>query len=161
MPEFIFSEPSTVVSITPSEEQSFYKDGNGISLSIPGNSFDKEQEIEFATSFSSAQKLPADVESASSTYIIRTNDMIEFEKDVDVSLQHAAYLETNEDCENMVVLQAAIGSKELQEMKGVKVKFNPKEQFGVIKLKRLYSSCIKIGGESESHLGSSKRQNLF
>ena len=94
IPGLVFSESSTEVTITPSDKQTNHQDGNGISLFIPGNSCDQVQKIKLATSVSGAYEMPYDLESVSSAYIIQTTDVIEFSKDVDVSLQHAAYLAT-------------------------------------------------------------------
>lgn len=131
-------------------------------MSIPKDSVVKAEQVTLATAFSEGpQEIPDEVESVSPAYLIQAITTIEFSKDVLMKLQHVANLETAEDCEDMVVLQAGIcplhdGSSAVhiyKQVEGTTVEFTENGQFGVIRLKSLFSTSYKIGKKKREDTG--------
>ena len=99
--------------------------------------------------------MPEGVESVSPAYLIKTTNEVEFDEPVDMELQHNSYLQTEEDCNEMMFLEASITSTAHQDSDSrlkfenidnasAAVKFSPGERHGGLKQKKL-SSWYKIG----------------
>lgn len=144
----------------------------GASIFIPKDAVIEEEQVNLAAGFSDAYEIPEDVESVSPAYVFRTHRELRFRKEVDVVLQHTAHLETEEDCQDMVVLKADLSASKdslssnpthkFVESTETKIECKPgKNRFGVIKLKRLVSSVIKIGRKSKKSPNSKKEDQSF
>lgn len=129
----------------------------GVSLSISRNSVVEDEDLIIQTTFCGPFEMPEGVESASPGYLIKTANEVEFRKDVDVKLQHNADLRTEEDCKQMVLLQASSTPTykgrdpspvyEFQEIDGGDGTFSPlpgRRRFGSFK-QRKFSSIFRIG----------------
>ena len=99
--------------------------------------------------------MPEGVESVSPAYLIKTTNEVEFNEPVGLTLQHTSYLQTAEDCKEMVILKASItltshkdsdSRLKFEEIDNANapVKFSPGEGYGRLILKKL-SSWFKIG----------------
>ena len=97
--------------------------------------------------------MPEGVESVSPAYLIKTTNEVEFNEPVDLTLQHTSYIQTAEDCKEMVFLKASITSHKDSDSRlkfeeidnaSAAVKFSPGEGYGSLILKKL-SSWFKIG----------------
>ena len=141
--------------ITPKGGEINLKDEIGATLSIPRNSTAKDEQVNFSTGFSGSCEMPEGVESVSPAYLIKTTNEVEFHEPVDLTLQHTSYLQTAEDCKEMMFLKASITSTahkdsdsrlkfENIDNASAAVKFSPGERHGGLKLKKL-SSWFKIG----------------
>ena len=161
-PGHVLSQPSQQAKITSRGKIVDLDDTLGLSLSIPKGAVTEDVKLSVATGFSGGPELPDDMESVSPAYLFETVTTIEFRKDVSLKLQHAANLETAEDCKDMIVLQANIdrsqGSGPVQvfkQVEGTTIEFSEQEHFGVVKIRSLFSSCYKIvkkkHGDSPGH----------
>ena len=136
------------------------KDEIGATLSVPRNSTAKDEQLNLAVRFSGSYEMPEGVESVSPAYLIKTTNEVEFHEPVDLTLQHTSYLQTAEDCKEMVILKASITSTAHEDSDSrlkfenidndiAAVKFSPGERHGELKLKKL-SSWLKIGRKQKS-----------
>ena len=154
LPGVIVSEPQRreTVSLEGAEIQDV-----GVSLSISRNSVIEDEGLIIQTTFCGPFAMPAGVDSASPAYLIKTANEMEFKKDVDVKLQHNADLRTEEDCKDMVLLQASSTPTykgrdpspiyEFEEIDGGDGTFSPlpgRRRFGNFKWRR-FSSYFRIG----------------
>ena len=156
-PGHILSQPSQQAKITSRGKNVDLESTSGLSLSVSKGAVAEDVTLSVATGFSGGPELPDDVESVSPAYLFKTVTTIEFSKDVSLKLQHAANLETAEGCKDMVVLQASIdpsqGSGQVyKQVEGTTIEFSEEENFGVVKITSLFSSCYKIG--KRKHNGS-------
>jgi hypothetical protein len=154
LPGVICSEPQIQETVSPKGGEISLA---GVSLSISTSSVDEDEDLIIQPSFSGPFELPEGIESVSPAYLIKTPKEVEFKKDVDVRLQHNADLQTEEDCESMVLLQASStptyedhGSSPVYKFKEIDSgddAFSPlpeRKRFGSFKMKEL-SSYYKIG----------------
>ena len=117
-------------------------DDIGISVTVPEDSLPPDESVDLVIQpcFSGPFEIPEDMEPASPAYLIETNKKVELKKSLSVRIQHYADLQTEEDCKDMVFLQANSdpdysGSKPVyifKEVEGVEIKF--RGQVGEIEL---------------------------
>ena len=153
LPGAILSEPPREITITPRGKEVNLEQEMGVSISIPRNATEKEEQMYLTTSFSGAYEMPDGVESVSPGYIIKTTREVEFSKEVEVKLQHIANLETAEDFKDVAVYKAnpvprhkACCSSDpihkFEELKGTEVEVG--ECFVKMKLKRFASTILNV-----------------
>ena len=154
LPGVLLSELPRREIVTSKGTEIDLKNEIGVSISIPEDSTRKEQSLDLATGFSGVYEMPNGVQSVSPAYLIKTTEEVTFRKDVDVTLQHNANLETMEDCKEMIFLGANLTPTQrdsdsnpvykFEEIKGSPVEFSPGKMHGGITLSRLFS-LFKIG----------------
>lgn len=157
LPGVILSEPQRQETVSPDGGEIKLEKEIGVSLSISRNSVDIDEDLIIQPSFCGPFEMPDGIESASPAYLIKTANEVEFKKDVDVKLQHNADLRTEEDCKDMVLLQASSTPTykgrdpspvyEFEEIDGGSDTFSPlpgRRRFGSFKWRR-FSSYFKIG----------------
>ena len=157
------------MAITSVAKEIDLKEEMGMAISIPRNAAAREEQIELTASFSGAYKLPEDVTSVSPAYILETRREVEFRKDVEVTMQHTASLQTAEDRQDMIVMKATSktpnetpsqrGSiRMFEEMKGAKLELTP--HYAKMKVKRFVSSVFKIGRRKKSKAKGIESSNV-
>ena len=156
VPGAILSVPLREVSITPRGKEINLEDEIGMSISIPRKAADKDEQIDLATSFSGAYKMPETVESVSPAYIIKTTEVIQFAKDVEVKFQHNANLETEEDRKDMVVLKSFREEGSASSFKEVEGEFD--QHFVVMKVMSIETSIFKIGKRKKEGITKGKER---
>ena len=127
------------------------EDNIGISIVVPQDSLPPDEAVNLAIqpSFSGSFEMPEGIEPASPAYLIEiTKKKVELKKSLLVKMQHYANLQTEEDCNSMVFLQANSenrGSKPVfKEVDGDKGKFTVSEsQIGEINLTQF--GWLRIG----------------
>ena len=162
--ELLF-EPLNQVTITSEGGEINLKDEIGVTITIPRNSSDKDEQVNLATGFSGSCEIPEGMESASPAYLIKTTNEVEFNEPVDVTLQHTSNLQTAEDCKEMVILEAScithedsnsiLSFEKIDNSSGA-VSFSPGERHGRLRLKKLFS-WFKIGRKQNGN--KSRDQN--
>ena len=154
MPGAILSETPRRVAITPRGKEIDLWEEIGMSISIPRNAAVEDDQIDLAASFSGTYDdvLPENVESVSPTYTIHTSKGIQFSKDVTVTLQHTANLETMEDHEAVVVLASSTpfetnsGCRPVHHFKEVQeAQVQCNARYVVMKVKGVIASIFKVG----------------
>ena len=130
--------------ITPREALICGLVDKGISVFIPENSLNIEEEVFIHPCFSGPFELPNGYKSASPTYLITHSRRMTFLKDVTVRMHHYACLKSEEDREDMVFLSASSTPvyresdppvyifRTIQGAKGI---FKPGDQVGEISLR--------------------------
>ena len=154
LPGVLLSELPRLETITSKGAVIDLRKEIGVSISIPENTTQEEQTVELAAGFSGAYEMPEGVQSVSPAYLIKTTEEGRFRKDVDVTLQHNANLETMEDCKEMIFLGANLTPThtdsdsnpvyKFEEIKGSHVEFSPGKKHGGITLSSLFS-LFKVG----------------
>ena len=154
LPGFFLSELPRRETITSKGAVIDLRKEIGVSISISEDTTQEEQTVEIAAGFSGAYEMPEGVQSVSPAYLIKTTEEGRFRKDIDVTLQHNANLETMEDCKEMIFLGANLTPTHtdsdsnpvyrFEEIKGSHVEFSPGKKHGGITLSSLFS-LFKIG----------------
>ena len=127
-----------------------FDDDIGISIVVPQDSLPPDEAVDLTIqpSFNESLEMPEDIKAASPAYLIKTDKKVELKKSLSVKIQHYANLQTKEDCNSMVFLQANSengGSKPMfKEVDGDKGKFTVSEsQIGEINL--THFGWLRIG----------------
>ena len=168
LPGAILSRPPRKVTITPRGKEVDLLQEIGLSISIPRNATLKDQQLDVAASFSGACTMPADMASVSPEYIIQTRQKVEFRKEVELTFQHVADLQTKEDRRNLVVMKASptpsqrghasSGTQKFEEVRGAKLEVSP--GYVKMKVKKIGSAIYKVGkklfGKSKSECSVAK-----
>ena len=135
----------------------------GMVISIPRNAAVREEQIDVTASFSGAYELPEDVTSVSPAYIIETSREVEFRKDIELTMQHTASLQTAEDRQHVIAMKVTNktpsqrGSiRKFEEMEGAKLVVTPRH--AKIKVKSIFSSVFKIGRRKKSKAKGRERE---
>ena len=158
----ILSQPPRKVTITPRGKEVDLLQEIGLSISIPRNATLKDQQLDVAASFSGACTMPADVASVSPEYSIQSRQEVEFREEVELTFQHTADLQTEEDRKSVIVLKASpapsqgghasSGARKYEEVRGAKLEVSP--GYVKMKVKEIASAIYKVGkklfGKSKS-----------
>lgn len=109
LPGMTFFESIRGATITAEEIKLDFEQEVGVSLSIPENSIGEEENVEIfiLPAFSGPYAGHEDFEPVSPAYLIKPNREIKFNRDITVRIQHNAKLETEQDCEDLVVMRAS------------------------------------------------------
>ena len=159
----LFSKGPQKISISPDNRNIDLEEEIGISLSFPENSLpptDSSLEFYIRPCFSGPFELPEHYTFMSPVYIIEPSREVEFREKVTVRINHHAYLQSEEDCEDMVFLTASTTPEQresgpvyvFRETQGAEGLFKPGEEqpFGEIKLNHF---CLKaVGNRTEGKL---------
>ena len=141
-------------NLTPSEATIGQLHVTGVSIFVPSNSLNSEDEysdLRIQPCFTGPFELPDDYKPASPAYLICHNRM-HFQKDITIRMHHYANLQSEEDCEDMAFLSASstpeysescpvYNFKEIQTAKGI---FKPGVQVGEIALRHF---CLVRAGK--------------
>ena len=135
-----------------------HEDDIGISIVVPEDSLPPDESVDLVIQpcLSGPFEMPEDIKPASPAYLIETKKKVELKKSLIVRIQHCANLQTEEDCKDMVFLQANSypvhrpGSKPVyifKKVDGVEGRFTAGEsQVGEIELTQF--SFLGIGRKS-------------
>ena len=143
----LFSKGPQKISISPDNRIIDLEEEIGISLSFPEKSLpptDSSLEFYIRPCFSGPFELPEHYTFMSPVYIIEPSREVEFREKVTVRINHHAYLQSEEDCEDMVFLTASTTPEHresgpvyvFRETQGAEGLFKPGEEqpFGEVKL---------------------------
>ena len=141
----IFSEPPRHETITSNGGVIDLEEEIGATITIPRNSTTTNEQLDIAVGISGSYEIPDDVEPVSPLYLFRTTNEVEFSESIDVRLQHSVNLETEEDCNNMVVMGASVTPSIQQKFQIITepvYKFTQGIKYGLIKVKKFFSWYI-------------------
>ena len=95
--------------------------------------------------------MPEDVTPVSPAYIIETSRKVELRKDVELTMQHTASLQTTEDKQDMIMMKVTDKTpsvRKFEEMKGAKIEVA--RGYVKMKVKSIISSIFKVGRRNKS-----------
>ena len=107
-PGILFFENAIQESITDQEMFVDYKKQLGLTMWFPEGSVPAKAiaNITIKLSFSGTFAGPIDYDPVSPAYLIKTKKAMKFQKPVHLKIQHNASIETEEDCEQLVIMRA-------------------------------------------------------
>ena len=143
-----------------SERATVGSDAMGISISVTEGTLREEDSTNLLIHpcFSGPFELPAGYEPASPTYLVQPSRAATIQKDVTVRMHHYADLQTEEDCEEMVLVSANHTPLDTQsgpvyrfkEVSWARCVFKPKNPVGEITLRHFcfIRACRRRPGKS-------------
>ena len=144
MPGVLLSQATKETMVTPRGKEISLEEEIGASISFPRNSVTENTSLGIATSFSGSYDLPKDMVSVSPAYVINMDERVEFREDVTMRMRHTA------NSEDLVLLVADATPTDNRYKFRVSMDsrvecYAGKRQFGVVKMKSLFSQLFKIG----------------